>query len=198
MRHAKPLVMGHGFFLKRFFLVIKALVMNNGSRLIRAGDGAGCAANTQIIIHGYETISALFSRAGRADRDTRGFCAMLTAGYQKNPFYVRVRTGFYIKDPPPLNAWNGVIGVFTCHRAGLATNTSVNINDHAPAGRLAVFRRYVVHQWPPVLIVDMSLGGPSPRVIFIRARSDPLPVESVSFRDSDVREFRLGKLRSSA
>ena len=97
-----------------------------------------------------------------------------------------------------MNAWNGVIGVFTCDRARLATDAAVNINDHAPAGCLAICSRYAVHQWPPVLMVDTSRGGPSPRVIFSRARSDPLPVESVSFGESEVREFRLGKLRSLA
>ena len=66
------------------------------------------------------------------------------------------------------------------HRFAPLTNTSVQINHNTPVfGHAACL-------------------GPSPFRMLTRARSAPLPVESVSDNDMDDTVFKLGRLRSFA
>ena len=58
---------------------------------------------------------------------------MLAANDQEKPFHIGISSCFDINDTAPLHAGLRVVPVLAGHSASLATDTSIDIDDHSPA-----------------------------------------------------------------
>ena len=113
---------------------------------------------------------------------------MLTPHHQKHAFDVGKHAPLDVEHASPLYARGCVIDVFTRYRASLASDAAVDVHHHAVTRDIRMSGHHQL----------AVLRAPSPRKIFTRARSAPLPVESVNESDRDVTEFKLGSSRSLA
>ncbi len=181
----KAFILAHHPLLDGLGAVIPLLVMDDGARLVGTGHGAIAAPQTEIIIHGHQTVRPLSGRAGGTYRDAGGPGAVLASNHQKLALHIRITAVFDIQYAAPLYSGGGIVTVLAGDGAGLAADTAVQVNHHAPARR-------------PVCPVHAGRFAPAPLRMLTRARSALLPVESVNARAMDERELRLGSPRSFA
>ena len=147
---AEPFVVGDRLFLKRLLSEIELLVVNDGPRLVGAGDGAGCAADAQIVVHGDQPVGPLLGGAGRAHGHAGRLGAVLAADHHEHPLHIGEGAGFHVQNPPPLNAGDRIVGMLAGDGAGLTADAAIDVDHHAPPA-LGHIRIDLVHAIRPFL-----------------------------------------------
>ena len=161
--------------------------MPNGSSLVWARDRAITASNTSVIVHRHQSVGSLSRGACRTYGHTGWLCAVLATNHHKKTFHIGKRPAFHVQYAPPLHAWRCIVCVLTRDRTCLTADATIKIHYHPIAD--IVWCLVNTH----AIVLSLSAFR-----IDTRARSALDPVASVSDRDNDVTEFKLGRSRSFA
>jgi len=112
------------------FAIGKMPFVNDRARIKGTGHDAVGATDAKFVIDHHQTVGPLGGRLGRTHAFARRIAAMHASDGKKGPPHIRKLTGFEVKHAPPLNPRRGGICSLARCRAGLATDTTAQVDGH--------------------------------------------------------------------
>jgi hypothetical protein len=101
--------------------------------VVRAGLHARFAANTAVSVKIDNAVRSAEQGNSRTDLNAGRIVAMVAAQDSKVAGRVRKRSLFDVLDPGTIDSDGNTMFCFACHRAGVATNAAMLVNDESEA-----------------------------------------------------------------
>ncbi len=100
-------------------------------RAIGATHYTVCATDALVLVYSDDSVICLIGRSGGADFHAIRFFAMIAKHRQRLPNRIWEYTRFASQNPSPEHSGRCPVRHFACHRTGVATVASLEVNDHS-------------------------------------------------------------------